>query len=235
MRFELPSAIVGGLKNPGQHIKKNGTVIYMSNVETYNKQLCKEYESSGTIELLERYVVSEILPPIADFPNAIKLIRTNYPCQISSKLLIIGAELLSGWDCGDNEMLEMLNSMYPYLSTQEKAIVCYLNANHLSFQDKNYERNPAYQKHLLKSLEYNVSFVKNRIRLADFYAKTAHTQSTAKKLYQEAVKNIVTVFTLEEIQQRPVEQFVAPDSYINEFILGTCMAYISFEELVAKT
>ena len=49
------------------------------------------------MDALERYVVSETLAPIGDDPNAIRLIRRYGPTRCSTRLLAIGAHLISVW------------------------------------------------------------------------------------------------------------------------------------------
>ena len=204
--------------------------VQILDIVAYNKQLCQAYKKNKSIELLEKYVVSETIPPIADYGNAVKIIRSSYSCQVNSTLLIIGAYLTSGWVSGDNELLEILNKMYEHLPLKEQSIICFLNAHHLRFRDDNYIKSHAYQKYLLDSLKNGVSFVKNRVYLAELY-----TKNDAKKMYQKAITNIIKVHSAEEIAQMPVEQFVEPQNFINEHILGTHITYLNYETLIEKS
>lgn len=185
-----------------------------------------KYEESKAIDVLEKYVVSETISPIADYKNAIEIIRANYCCQVNSTLLIIGAYLASEWSEGHNELLEILNKMYGYLPQKEKMIVHFLNAHHLRFRDPMYKCNPNYKMHLLKSLNGDTPFATNRRYLAELYAG-----DKAKEMYTEAMSNVVKVHSKSELEQMTIVQLVEPEAFINEHILGTHISYINYEIL----
>jgi len=199
------------------------------NIDSYNKWLWQEYEKTQDIRLLEQYVVSETIPPISDFGNAVKIIRENYRYHTNSTLLIIGSYLTSEWIFGDNELLEILNQMYSYLPEKEKAIVCYLNACQLRFKDEGYLSNPLYQKNLLESLKCKEAFVNNRVFLAELYEK-----EQSKKMFNEALTNIVKVYSYHDIERMTVEHFVEPQTFINEHILGTHISIVNHEILLNR-
>lgn len=67
----------------------------MNNVVEYNTKLREEYEKTHSLDVLERYVLSETLAPIEDHENAVRLIRESYEHAVSCNLLIIGAFLCS--------------------------------------------------------------------------------------------------------------------------------------------
>jgi hypothetical protein len=212
-------------------LKKHKRGVNMLNVNAYNKQIRQEYEKEQSIELLEKYVLSETLCPIEDFGNAVKIIRANYGHKISCRLLIIGAYLFSVWclDETHNELLAILNEMYPHLSAKEQAIVCYLNANHLRHRDRQNKKKKERERYLLQSLEYEGHFVYNRVMLAELY-----TGEKAKKMYREAVEHIVTVDSLEDIHKITIEQFVDPQFFIDEHILGIRISDSNYETLMQK-
>ena len=79
------------------------------NVELVNKQLKDEFEKNRNYFNLERYVMSELLSPIQDYENAIKIIKSNMNLISDLKLIYIGAYLSSECFQRDNEFLKMLN------------------------------------------------------------------------------------------------------------------------------
>jgi hypothetical protein len=198
-------------------------------IVAYNQQLRQEYEKTGNIKLLGKYVMSETIAPIADFPNAIKIIRENYSYHTDTTLLSIGAYLASGWTSGDNELLDILNKMYIYLPKKEKSIISLLNAHHLSFIDKKYMANPEYERYLLQSIENDDTSVKNKVRIAKLYSK-----DKAKKLYQEAIRNVIEIHSMDYIENLTLEQMVQPQAFINEFIVGTHIPYVHYDSLVEE-
>lgn len=197
------------------------------NIVEYNNIIKQKHENFGGIELLGKYVVSEILSPIEDFENAVNIIRKNYKNGVNSTILIIGAYLISEWLDNDNEMLRILNSIQNYLPIYEQAIISFLNAHHLLFQDENYKDNPKYENYLLDSIgKCDAPFVNNRLYLARLY-----NGKKAKKLYEEALSNIVKVNSLIDIKTLKLENYVNPESYIREFITGTYISYINYESI----
>ena len=198
-------------------------------IDRFNKKAKEEFEMHGGINLLTKYVMSETLPPIEDYENAVNIIRANYHSQISGELLIIGAYLAIQWTHSTNEILEILNLMYPYLPEKEKSIVNYLNAQQLYIRDANYLTNEAYRDELIKSIGFNVPFVNNHCKLAEILPL-----NEARRYYEYAMKNIVKVNSEEEIMDMTIENFINPDSFINEFILGTDISWLHFDEIKKK-
>ena len=189
-----------------------------SKIEELNKTYKAEYEKQGGLDRFVKYVMSETISPIEDYPNIVNLIRANYHKQINGELLIIGAYLAIQWTEHYNELLDILNMMRPCFPDKEKAIVHYLNAYKLYVRDENYLSNPYYKMELRESIRYNIPFVNNRFQLAECSAK-----EDAQRLFGEALKNVQEIFSEEAIMKLPLEHFLEPQSFINEFILGICM------------
>ena len=195
---------------------------------SYNQQLSQAFSHSPTPELFAKYIVSETIPPIADYQTAVQLVIDNYPRYTNTHALIIGAFLSSEWCEGNNQLLEILNQNFADLSIEERAITCFLNANHLRMRDKNYRENPAYIENLIKSTEPTVPFVFNYRELA----KWETDKNKAQELLDLAKKNIIKVYTHKEIEALTLEQLVSPQFFIREHILGTHLSYVVYESLV---
>jgi hypothetical protein len=201
----------------------------MINVNEYNKNIKREFENRGGIDLLTKYVMSEILPPIDDFENAVNIIKTNYHHQMSGELLIIGAYLAIKWTYLKNELLEILNLMYDYFPDRDKAIINYLNALQIYTRDEHIKRNEEYRSQLNKSMGYKIPFVYNRCQMAE----VVH-EYEIKKCYEDALKNVEIVFSEQDIMQMPLEHFLDPQSFIKEYILGTQISYVNYEIIKEK-
>lgn len=199
-------------------------------VLSYNRYLSEYFASNPSVEVLSRYVVSETLSPIGDYPHAIKLIRDNYPLYTDTTLLIIGAYLASGWTYERNDLLEMLNNKIEQLSERDKAIVYYLNAYHLRTIDENYIQNPAYLENLCKSTEIRVPFVSNYLYLSE----AQEDRKSSEVLFEQAIRNIQKIYSSEEIAQLAVEQFTSPVFFINEFILRTHLSHVTYESIIRQ-
>ena len=199
-------------------------------VDELNRKLKDEYEGNGGLELFTKYVMSEALPPIEDYENIVRIIRENYHKQISVDLLIIGAYCAIYWTHSDSEMLEILNLLRPFLPDKQRAIVHYLNAYKLRLLDDDYLSNHIYQTELTASLITNVAFVNSRLMIAELLP-----EKEAKKYYSDAVDNVQEVFTEEELGEISQEYSLDPQSFINEFILGTHLIYDKYNEIVKKS
>jgi len=200
------------------------------NSDEYNERIKHEFENHGGIDLLTKYVMSEILPPIADYENAVKIIKMNCCLQMSGELLIIGAYLAIKWTYSRNELLEVLNLMYDYFPDRDKAIINYLNALQIYTRDKRYKKNNAYWDELSKSIAFNTPFVYNRCKMAEIVDR-----NTAQKYYKDALENVKTVLTEQEIMQLPFEYFLNPQSFIEEHILGTDLSYENYDAIEKNT
>lgn len=200
----------------------------MNGIE-YNKIIKVNYEKIGGIDLLTKYVMSEILAPIEDFENAINIIRDNYYLYTSGQLLIIGSYLSIKWTVSRNELLEILNLMYDYLPKREKAIVNYLNALKIYTNNKNYAKSEQYRHELTKSIQLNTPFVFNRCELAEIV-----NRNEAQKYYKDALNYVEVVSSEQDIHEMSFEHFLDPQLFINEHILGTHLSYVNYEVIKDK-
>lgn len=206
----------------------------MDNTE-YNDMLRREYEKTGSISVLEKYVVSETISPIEDYYNAMQIIRANYSRSVSCHLLMIGAHIFSEWcfDSSENDFLDLLNDMYPFLPSAEKGIVNFLNAHHMRFHDRDYyQEDPKYEAFLLQSITENKSCVMSRIYLAELYLR--HSKTNALKLFNDAALHIRKVSSMEDLAQMTDEDLATSEAYINEHILGTHVSFVNYDILLDK-
>ena len=199
------------------------------NIEELNKKLKADYENIGGFELFTRYVMSEAIAPIEDYENIVTIIRDNYHKQINVELLIIGAYSDIFWTHSDNEMLEMLNLMCPFLPNKERSIVHYLNAYKFYMTDDNYLSKKEYRDELYLSLIPDVPFVNNRLRIAELL-----TDIEAQKYYAEAMDSVKEVFIKDKSAPFSLDYSLNPQSFINEFILGIHVTQEQYNEIIAK-
>lgn len=205
----------------------------MSNdILLYNMLLKKEYEETHNVEVLEKYVISETIAPIEDYTNAISIIRKNYQYGVSSKLMIVGAEMFEFWpQLGEeNDFITVLNCIMPYLPISEQAIVSYLNAVQISrIEEDNYQHNPAYEYHLRTALSKWNQLVKCRERLAELC-----NAKEALQLITEAIELVDQAAQEETNVNMNPSDYVNIDAYINEFIIGSNVTSEYYQTLISK-
>ena len=192
----------------------------------YNDMLRQEFELRKDIYSLTRFVLSETLTPICDYANAVELIRANFHRCTSGQLLIIGAFLISTWLPQVNDFLQVLNVMHASFPEREQAIIHYLNAYHMFMHEDNYRHNPDYYSELVKSTSFKTKFVYNHYRLAEITSGQA-----ARNNVEEALQNVIKVYTYEELRGMTTDSLADPQEFINEHILGTHISQPNYELL----
>lgn len=205
--------------------QERGKVVSALNIK------CRcDFEKNGGIDNLTQYVMSETIAPIEDYVNVVNIIRSNYCAQISGELLIIGAYLATQWTSSENELLTILELMYEHMPNKEKAIIHYLKADRI-YVKNGLKENAEYLSELHKSLEFtDVLFVNNRRRIAEL-----SSGNEARKYYREALSNVQKVYSQEEMSETTsLEDLLSPQSFINEFILGTYISSLTYEEIKEK-
>jgi len=190
----------------------------MTDIKMLNKKLQKEFMKDKNYYTLERYVMSELLSPIADYFNAIDIIKKNNNLSEGSNLYYIAAYICAEWMPESKEFLDKLNSMIDMVEDKDKAVIYYLNAYYISCSVENWRKCKNYKFNLLKSVEYSKSsnFVNNRFDLANI------SEGEEKQKYlEEAIKNVEKVETKETLNNKTIDYWLSSQRFIDEFILGT--------------
>lgn len=198
-------------------------------IDMLNMKFKSEFEKNKDKLSFEKYVMSELLSPIEDFENAVKIIRNNYATVLDFNLLIIGAYLIIAWTNDDNEILRLLNNIVNSTSNRERAIIHYLNAYSSYYNCLKCNQIDEVIFELKKSIIEDVPFVNNRYLLAQ-----VSPVKEAKGYYAEAIENAQKVFSDEEIAELSTDYFLDPKVFIDEFILGTTMTMYRYNEIKKK-
>jgi hypothetical protein len=198
----------------------------MENVEQLNDNLHRQFVMTGTYAAFEPYAMSELLSPIEDYLNFLKLVQENYNLIKGYNLLHIAAYLNSLWRVGNKFFINALNETEATMSLKDKSIVYYLNA----LEIRSYEPNniTEYKYFLEKSVECSKAFkfVNNRFDLASILKGKA-----ARDLMAEAIKNVSEVLSDKQIAEKNVQYFLSSQRYIDEFILGTSISARKYNEM----
>ena len=200
----------------------------MLDIVEYNRTIRLKLEQRWSVGLFEKYVMSEILPPISDYKNAVEIILSRHEEFISSDLLILGSFLIIQWiGSPQNEMLDILNAKYNCLSDRKKPVINYLNALDILHRDRNYKKNETYHQELLKSVSFDIPFVNNRLLMAKFVDR-----QYASTYFKDALSNIEKVMSDEDINSMTVDDFVNIKNFIKEEIIGTHISYVNYNGLL---
>ena len=180
---------------------------------------------------LEAYIMSEISSPYEDYENAVHILSDNLDIINDQKLLFIGSYLSSYCFIRDNIFLQTLNKNIENYSDANKAIIYYLNAIHIASITNNRETDKNYINYLKKSvaLSSEIKFVNNRRYLA-----IVSNKKTALKLMEQALNNIVKVYSKSELIAEKDTSLPNSENFINEFILGTHITYLTYKSITEK-
>lgn len=201
----------------------------MGDVEEYNVKLKNTFMADMTTENLERYVLSELLSPIEDYENALKIIHEYKDTYASTDLLIVGANEANYWYVYDYDFLDCLISKYDKLERKQQAIVNFLIADNIRRNDADYKENTLYKNNLLKSIELSndFAFANNRIYLADL-----EKSWNDDRVCREIISNIKEFFTEDTHRNEPISYFTDISHYIDEYVLGI-VTFGTAEELIS--
>ena len=177
---------------------------------------------------LEAYIMSEISSPYEDFYNAIYVLQDNLDIINNLNLLFIGSYLTSYCHYDKNIFLQLLNKNVKRYNIEKQSIIYYLNAMHIIATKDNWKNSFDYVEYLKKSVELSSSFrfVNNKLYLSEVSNK-----EEALKLLKQAINNVVHIYSKEELSISNNDNVPNCAMYINEFILGTHITYVIFDEL----
>ncbi len=195
-------------------------------VEQLNNQLRKEFYENKNYQTLEKYVMSELLNPIQDYVNANQIIRDNIDLLENLDLLYIATYLSSEYLFEENEFLKLLEQKIEIVSNKDKAIIYFLKANNIICTDKKWQKNDKCKEYLQKSVELSkgFEFANNRFYLAQCL------DNNASILAHETLNNIINIENFETLQQKNKEYWLSSTRFIDEFILGTSINNVVYEQ-----
>jgi hypothetical protein len=198
----------------------------MENSEQLNENLHRQFDLEGTYAAFEPYAMSELLSPMEDYLNFLKLVQENFNLLQGYELLYIAAYLNSLWHVGNKFFMNALNEMEATMSLKDKSIVYYLNA--LEIKSCEPDNLTEYKQFLEKSVECSKAFrfVNNRLDLANVLKGKA-----ARELKAEAIKNVSEVLSDKQIAEKDMQYWLSSQHYIDEFILGTSISARRYNEL----
>lgn len=196
------------------------------NIEQLNTQLREEFLKRKDYSSLEKYVMSEMLSPIEDYPNAVNIICDNLDLLENLNLLYVATYLNSEYCLGHNDLLDKLKSRLNAVDDKNKSIIYFLEAYDIICNDKNWKKNKRCVGNLSKSIELSsdFSFSKNR-----FYMAQCVKRSLAKDYAIQALKNVRIRYDKESLHGLGEDYWLSSQNFIDEFILGVSISEVLYE------
>ena len=158
--------------------------------------------TNKTIENLEKYVLSEIHPPISDYSNAVKIIRDENRFFSSIQLIILESYFCYTQLYCKSQLFPFLEEAFSTLTKEEKAIFYYLKA--LSFFEKKQSSKSMIKEALDKSISYKVPFVSNFLYRAELEENETKKDDFLSKGYE----NVRRIYTVDECKTVLDEKFL---------------------------
>ena len=166
--------------------------------------------SERTVRNLENYVLSEIYVPIADYQNAVNIIRREKISRTSIGLMFVEAYLCFTQLYCESEMLPLLKSSCGRFSPEENATLFYLEA--LSFFESKDASKSRIKECLDKSISYDVLFVSNFL----YRAELEEDAERKSRLIKKACENVRRVYSAAECENSLDEKdFFDINNYID--------------------
>lgn len=195
------------------------------NSEEKNNKLKKTFERYPTVANLEAYILSEILPPIADYSSAIQILYNSIDLIADQfELLTIATVISLDWPCKEflldtNPFLFYLNERIEKLTIDQRAIVQYLNAcmcatSHGLWKEKTEE------EWLEESVACDTQFFNNRISLARLIVQKGNCHKREKSMTIRVQELLRDAYYCINYSEDSVELETTTTSYINQCVLG---------------
>ena len=184
------------------------------------------YEENDS-EVLLKISILITLPPIADYGEAIKLLKAGYQDTNNMKFVIIGSYLSSTWEpYKNNTFVDFLNLLLCKVSDDEKAIVYYLKAYDILRHNEAATDCHEYENLLKKSIQLSDKNVYPYYYLAQISEK-----EKSKELLRKALSNVKKVYSEEECKEVKISNLLSYRSFLDEHILGVTLSQPNFEML----
>lgn len=199
------------------------------NNEMLNARLKNEFFTNRSYSSLEKYVMSELLSPIEDYYNAVGIVCKNLDLIKDLELLFVATHLNSEYSIGYNNLLGIINSKIDGADDKDKAVIYYLNAHNIICNNKKWKYDKECLLNLKKSVDLSKSF--NFANNRYYLAQCINTQN-AKSFAQEYIRNVTEKHTESSLKNLPEEYWFSPLSFVKEFILGTSITEIVYNQKI---
>lgn len=179
----------------------------------YQQHLIKNYIDTNDENIILQIAILLSLPPIADYPETIKILKKLSLSTDNLSAFILGAYFMSEYMFDEENCF--VSALSGYLesieSNKDKSIACYLIGKDLKKKNHKEESLSWFKK----SIEYGPEYVNNYLELSELLSS-----QDRQKLIDIAKSNVKCVLSKKEISKMTIEELCSFDNFVDEFILG---------------
>ena len=211
-------------------IKKFNLITLSESEVLYNYQCCllNQIPEGNLTDLVLQIAILQILPPVADNHEAIRILQAYSQQSNDIRVCILGSFLSSTWENYKvNDFLREINRFIPNVDNRFLAIIYYLIAYDIFMRNEILKDKNKYLDLLNKSVALSGErFVYNYYLLAQ-----VSERKRAKELMKIGLSQIENISNDSDCEMMQIGDFVSFDSFVNEHILGICLPKGIFLEL----
>lgn len=197
------------------------------NLYLYQQHLIKNYVDTNDENIILQIAILLSLPPIADYPEAIKILKKLSLSTGNLNVLILGAYFMSEYVFDEENCFvsALLGSLEGIENSKDKSIACYLIGKDL--KKKNHKEESLIW--FKRSIEYGSEYVNNYLELAELLPP-----QDRQKFVDIAKSNVKCVLSEKAITKMTIEDFCSFDNFVDEFILGVKLTEPVYESYFYK-
>ncbi len=179
----------------------------------YQQHLIKNYIDTNDENIILQIAILLSLPPIADYPETIKILKKLSLSTDNLNAFILGAYFMNEYMFDEENCFvsALSGSLESIESNKDKSIACYLIGKDLKKKNHKEESLSWFKK----SIEYGPEYVNNYLELSELLSS-----QDRQKLIDIAKSNVKCVLSKKEISKMTIEELCSFDNFVDEFILG---------------
>lgn len=194
----------------------------------YQTLLLNQITEKTITNMVLKITLLQTLPPVADFHEAIKILKAYYKENKDIRVWILGYFLSSQWEnYKKNEFLLDAEVVLNNANTnQQKAIIYYLMSFDIFMRSAVSEEREKYIELLNRSVQLSEKFTYNYYKLAE-----VSERKRAKELMEKAMSCVERVLNEDECKKLTLDDFTSYEFFLNENILGIDLSDSNYSTL----
>ena len=179
----------------------------------YQRQLVTNYIDTNDENIILQIAILLTLPPVADYLEAIKLLKRVSLSTNNISAFILGAYFMSEYISDEENyfITILVDSLESIKNNKDKSIAYYLIGKDLKKKNRGEESLIWFEK----SIEYGPEYVNNYLELSEL-----SSYKDKQQLIDTAKANVRCVLSEKAASEMTVEEICSFDNFVDEFILG---------------